>query len=110
MEISDLQNTAPVIDIDDSNIPIALRKGVRSCTSHPISRFVSYEGLSPSYHAFVSALDNVRVPNSIQEALKDSEWRKAVSEEISALEKNGTWVISELPPERSQLVVSESLL
>lgn len=96
MEISDLEkNTAPVIDI--SEIPIALRKGVRSCTSHPISRFVSYEGLSPSYHAFVSALDNVQVPYSIQEALKDSEWRKAVREEISALEKNGTWVLSELP-------------
>ena len=78
MEISDFENTRPVID--DSNIPIDLRKGVRSCTIHPISRFVSYEGLSPSYHAFVSDLDNVQVPNSIQEALKDFEWRKAVSE------------------------------
>ncbi|KAG6762590.1 hypothetical protein POTOM_033100 [Populus tomentosa] len=50
METSDCENTASVID--DSNIPIALRKGVRSCTSHPISKFVSYEGLSPTYHAF----------------------------------------------------------
>ena len=50
--------------------------------------------LSQSYHALVSALDNVQFPNSIQDALKDSEWRKAVSEEISALEKNSTWIIS----------------
>ena len=77
-----------------------MRKGIRTCTDHPINRFVSYEGLSPSYHAFVSSLDRIQVPNSIQEALKDPEWRKAVGEEIRALEKNGTWVISELPPEK----------
>nr|CAN77272.1 hypothetical protein VITISV_018551 [Vitis vinifera] len=46
---------------------------------------------------FVSVLDSVQVPNSIQEALKNPEWRKAVSEEIKALEKNGTRVISDLP-------------
>jgi hypothetical protein len=96
METSDCENTASVID--DSNIPIALRKGVRSCTSHPISKFVSYEGLSPTYHAFVSVIDSVQIPKSIEEALKDSGWRKAVSNEISALNKNRTWEISELPP------------
>jgi hypothetical protein len=61
MEISDCENTASIID--DSNIPIALRKGGRSCTSHPINKFVSYGGPSPSYLAFVLALDNVQVPN-----------------------------------------------
>ena len=30
------------ISNDDLNCPIALRKGVRSCTSHPIYNFVSY--------------------------------------------------------------------
>ena len=28
--------------IDDLDIPIATRKGVGSCTQHPISKFVSY--------------------------------------------------------------------
>jgi hypothetical protein len=96
METSNYENTASVID--DSNIPIALRKGVRSCTSHPINKFVSYEGLSPTYHAFVSAIYSVQIPKSIEEALKDSGWRKGVSDEISALNKNKTWEISELPP------------
>ncbi|RVW60936.1 Retrovirus-related Pol polyprotein from transposon RE1 [Vitis vinifera] len=50
--------------IDDSTLPIALRKGV---------------------------------PNTIQEALKISEWKKAVQDEIDALEKNGTWTITDLP-------------
>ena len=30
----------------DSDLPIALRKGKRTCTSHPISNFVSYNHLS----------------------------------------------------------------
>ena len=81
---------------DDSDIPIAVRKGVRSCTKHPIYTFVSYEGLSPKFKSFVANLDNIQVPNNIQEALGSPEWKSAVYEEIHALEKNGTWEISEL--------------
>ncbi|RVX19440.1 Retrovirus-related Pol polyprotein from transposon TNT 1-94 [Vitis vinifera] len=53
--------------IDDSTLPIALRKGVRRCSQH-----------------------NTRT-------LKISEWKKAVQDEIDALEKNGTWTITDLP-------------
>ncbi|RVX22922.1 DNA-directed RNA polymerase III subunit 1 [Vitis vinifera] len=53
--------------------------------------------LSPSYRAFATSLDDTQVPNTIQEALKISEWKKAVQDEIDALEKNGTWTITDLP-------------
>ncbi|KAJ7969877.1 Retrovirus-related Pol polyprotein from transposon TNT 1-94 [Quillaja saponaria] len=43
-------------NIDDINLPIATRKGVRACTQHPISNYISYDSLSPSYRAFVSSL------------------------------------------------------
>ena len=41
-------------DLDDLDQPIALRKGVRSCTQHPISNHVSYGKLTefPSVHHF----------------------------------------------------------
>ncbi|RVW40082.1 Retrovirus-related Pol polyprotein from transposon RE1 [Vitis vinifera] len=55
------------------------------------------EGLSPSYRAFATSLDDTQVPNTIQEAFKISEWKKAVQDEIDALEKNGTWTITDLP-------------
>lgn len=86
-----------VPSVDDSNKSIAERKGVRSCTTHPIAKYVSYDGLSSSYRAFVSSLDNLHVPNNIQEALGHPEWKRAVHEEINALEKNDTWVITDLP-------------
>ncbi|XP_024019688.1 uncharacterized protein LOC112091089 [Morus notabilis] len=80
------------------NQPIAHRKGVRSCTQHPLRSYISYSNLSPKFQAFVTSLDKIRIPNSVYEALTVSKWHKAILEEYSALEKNGTWVISELPP------------
>ena len=37
-----------------SNLPIALRKGVRTCTQHPLSNFVSYKNISPQHCVFIS--------------------------------------------------------
>ncbi|KAM7485815.1 hypothetical protein LguiA_001824 [Lonicera macranthoides] len=79
---------------DQLDLPIALRKGVRACTKsskYPISNFVSYKNISPSYSAFISRVSNVVIPNNVQDALNVPEWREAVYEEMRALEKNATW-------------------
>lgn len=82
-------------DIDD--LPIAIRKQTRSCTLHPISKFVAYNTLSPKYRTFVSNLDSTEIPRNIQEALEIPKWRKAVMDEMKALEANKTWNMMELP-------------
>ena len=82
---------------DDLDIPIALRKGTRACTKYPLSKFVSYSHLSPSYRAFVSKLDSVSIPNHVQEALSNPNWKNAIVEEMKAVHKNGTWKLAELP-------------
>ncbi|KAF7808349.1 FAD synthetase 1, chloroplastic-like [Senna tora] len=46
--------------------PIAKRKGVRTCTLHPITQFVSYEKLSPKFPAFVSNLDKEAFKSSLE--------------------------------------------
>jgi len=56
-------------DLDD--LSIALRKGTRSCTKYPISHFVTTKHLSMQHQSFLSAIDAIRVPTSVQEALKD---------------------------------------
>ncbi|KAL1151664.1 hypothetical protein V6Z11_A09G057500 [Gossypium hirsutum] len=58
-------------------LPIAVQKGTRSCTQHPISRFVSYGNLSKSYKAFVTNVNSVKTPKNIEEALESAEWRQA---------------------------------
>ena len=44
------------LKIDDVDVPIALRKGVRSCTNHPIGNFVNYDSLSPIRHLLLLLL------------------------------------------------------
>jgi hypothetical protein len=67
--IPDMNFVIPVVN--DMSLPIAQRKGVRSCTHHPISDFVSYQHLLPSYRSFVSKLSSVSIPRNLQEALND---------------------------------------
>ncbi|RVW87878.1 Retrovirus-related Pol polyprotein from transposon RE1 [Vitis vinifera] len=69
--------TDDIDSMDDLNRPVAHRKGVRSCTQHPISKFVSYEKLSPNLRALITNLESIALPNCIQEALQHPEWRKA---------------------------------
>ena len=85
------------LENDILNIPIAWRKGVRSCTQNPIGNFISYDKLSPTFHAFTSNITEIQVPQNIQEAFKYPKWKVAVDEEVGALVKNGTWEITDLP-------------
>ena len=68
-------------DTSNLNIPIALRKGVRSCSQHPISNYVAYDHLSPSIRALATNLSGVEIPKTIQEAFMVPKWMKAVREE-----------------------------
>ncbi|RVW67457.1 Retrovirus-related Pol polyprotein from transposon TNT 1-94 [Vitis vinifera] len=72
-------------------------QATQSHNQHPISNHVYYGKLSQNFQAFITSLEDDRIPSNIQEALQQPEWKTAVQEEIQALEKNGTWEISELP-------------
>ena len=52
-------------EVDDSNLPIVIRKGVRSCTQHPLSKYISYENLSLVFRAFTSQLSCMEIPNTV---------------------------------------------
>ncbi|CAH9055335.1 unnamed protein product [Cuscuta epithymum] len=80
----------------DLDLPIALRKGTRSCT-HPISSFVSYSQLSSTSCSFIASIDSISIPKSVKEALAHPEWRLAMIEEMNALDLNGTWDLVYLP-------------
>lgn len=42
-------------------LPIVLRKPTRFCTLHPISKFVSYNTISPKFHDFTTNLDKIEI-------------------------------------------------
>ncbi|CAN1180130.1 Copia protein, partial [Linum perenne] len=85
----------------DSNLPIALRKGTRSCTRYPIDKYLSYARLSNHHRVFVTNVSNLFVPRNIYEALGDANWSSAVNEEMHALITNQTWKVVDLPAGKS---------
>ncbi|KAE8701514.1 3beta-hydroxysteroid-dehydrogenase/decarboxylase isoform 3 [Hibiscus syriacus] len=85
------------------DLPIVVSKGTRTCTQHPISRFVSYGNLSKTYKTFVSNVDHVKTPRSVEESLESTEWKRAVMEEMNALKNNGTWEVLNLPEGKKTL-------
>ncbi|KAK2993334.1 hypothetical protein RJ640_028988 [Escallonia rubra] len=65
-----------------------------------MSNFVSYKNLSPMISAFTSRLYCVEILKTVLDALHVHEWKESILEEMSALEKNGTWEVVELPKEK----------
>ena len=51
-------------EMPDLDLSIAIRKGVRYCTQYPISNFISYDSLSPSYRTFLSSLNSISIPRA----------------------------------------------
>lgn len=66
-------------------------------TNHPIQHVYTHEHISDHYKAFLSAIDGLQEPTNYHEAEVSPIWRKAMSEELSALIRNGTWEIVPLP-------------
>ncbi|KAK4388589.1 Retrovirus-related Pol polyprotein from transposon TNT 1-94 [Sesamum angolense] len=80
-----------------NDLPIALCKGKRPCTAHPLAHSLSYQYLSPNYRVFSVSLSSVSIPNTYCEALRHPSWRLAMDNEMSALILKGTWKHVEVP-------------
>ena len=61
---------------------------------------MSIKKLSIQHQSFLSAIDSIRIPTSVQEALKDENWVRAMNGEMSALKRNETWEIVERPKDK----------
>lgn len=56
------ENLIVALIVDNTDVPIAIRKRVMTCSQHPISKFVSYNFLCSSYCAFVLFMSSVSIP------------------------------------------------
>ena len=73
---------------DKDALPIALKKGIRSCTNpvpYAIVNYLNYNKVSPHYHAFLSTIQEIPIPRNAQEAMENWRWKEAMDKEMSAL-------------------------
>lgn len=76
--------------------PSLSEKGIRSYTQHVVSKFISYDKLSPKFLAFTTTSTKIDIPRDIKEVFTYPKWRMVVQEKMEALEKNGTQKILKL--------------
>ena len=65
----------PTNHLLDSDLPITLRKGKRSCTLYLTSTSKIFDYLLSSFRSFVESLSSISIPRTYQEAQSDPRWR-----------------------------------
>lgn len=68
-----------------------------SGTPYPITHFVNCERFSDNHKRYIAAITAGDPLESFKEAMRYEGRRNAMTEEIRALENQGTWVLQELP-------------
>jgi hypothetical protein len=64
---------------------------------YPLSTYLCFEQLSPTYKAFLTNLKTTIIPTSLSKALSDIKWKQPMDMEMEALDKNNTWQLVPLP-------------
>jgi hypothetical protein len=67
---------------------------------YPIAKYTTTNHLTEPLKGFVNQISSVIVPKKLKEAITDPKWRQAMNEEMSALLKNNTWEVTNLPDDK----------
>ncbi|GKV14238.1 hypothetical protein SLEP1_g25140 [Rubroshorea leprosula] len=89
-----------LIDYILNGVQTNTNTSLTSSTSYSISHFIAYDKFSPTHRSFLAAISTKDEPKSFSEAIQDPKWRQAMKAEIDALEKNNTWTLETLPPDK----------
>nr|GFB44151.1 ribonuclease H-like domain-containing protein [Tanacetum cinerariifolium] len=76
---------------------------VDSKVKYSIDKHVNYSILSVENFNFSTSINKIVEPKTFDEASKDIRWIKAMNLEMEALNRNGTWIITELPVGRKSI-------
>ncbi|XP_026378729.1 uncharacterized protein LOC113273183 [Papaver somniferum] len=69
-----------------------------SGTPYPLTYYISCDHFSAMHRKYLAAITAGNEPKSFKEAMNHPGWKKAMDEEIRALEEQGIWELEELPP------------
>lgn len=79
-----------IFDPNNLNVPIVIRKCIRTCTKHPLHLFLTYKQLFPNHKTLIANPNTISIPKTQSEALGDKNWKVFMKVKMEALEKNKT--------------------
>ena len=68
-----------------------------------VKKVVNYSLLDPDSFCFISKLNKIIEPKTYNEACNDDNWFNAMNDEMEALYRNQTWVVTDLPKDRKPI-------
>nr|KYP43110.1 Retrovirus-related Pol polyprotein from transposon TNT 1-94 [Cajanus cajan] len=71
-----------------------------STARYPISDYLPYTSYSAVQQSFVSTISSIIEPRSYQDAINHDCWKEAIRAELDALDKQKTWILTDLPPNK----------
>ncbi|XP_071740831.1 uncharacterized protein [Rutidosis leptorrhynchoides] len=74
-----------------------------SKVKYGIEKVLNYSNLNQENYCFVSSLNKSIEPSNYYQAIKDPNWVNATNDEMSALYRNNTWILTELPADRTPI-------
>lgn len=89
--------------IANASSPSVSKVSSVSFAPYSLHHFLSYKRLSFSQKAFSTSIFKVAEPSSYSQAVKSYDWKLALANELSVLELNGTWIITNLPAGKSAI-------
>ncbi|CAM8975398.1 unnamed protein product [Rhodiola kirilowii] len=121
---------APVENIPNSSMPLRRTRQhnppswskdyvcstvIKRASPHMMENFISYSKCASHHNIFALQISSIREPTYFNQARKDDMWLEAMTKEIKALESNNTWVLTELPKDKTlvdlaQMTTVRSLL
>ena len=100
-------NSSPLVTLNtDPYYPSIINRGIpkrqydmdlNTKAKYPINNFISTTHLSESHAYTINQLSIVSIPSNVQETLADPDWKKAMNDEMEALQKNSIWELVPLP-------------
>ncbi|XP_071695376.1 uncharacterized protein [Rutidosis leptorrhynchoides] len=85
----------------ETKIPVKFKDYVlNNNVKYNINDYLNYSKLGSENYCFVTSLTKGHEPKSFKEACIDQNWVNAMNDEMEALNRNNTWILTELPKDR----------
>lgn len=76
---------------------------VDTSSTYSIASVLSYSNISSAHKNFIACMSSIKEPSSFSQAVNDLYWQQAMQTELEALERNNTWTLTTLPPDKTAI-------